>query len=298
MNSVFKKYMVLMAAISGVAHLHAEEKPELLVISRTTFGLFSSFFSVIDKIAWCEKNNVTPTVYWGKSSLYYEEGGYNGSENVWEYYFEPISSVKYVPENQDENILVCKEYDSPCEFRLIPQTFTDGYKDHIDVSFRKNVHDIIQRYIKIKPVIMNKIDAFYDKHMAGKKTIGIHIRGTDKHLELKKETPLESLCREANALGSLSSSPCQFLVATDEESLLQEARKLLQGPVIAYDAYRSLNGAPIHDSKHDYSKAKAGEEVVIEVALLSRCDALVHTRSRVSSAVLFFNPEMAHTVIF
>lgn len=290
------KIMILM--LSSL-QLSADTNPNgTLVIAKTTYGFFSSFFSVLDNLAWCERNNVTPTVYWGKNSLYYQSGGYNGSENnVWEYYFEPISSVTYEPGMVDENIVVWDGYRAPDESRLIPQTHKKYYSIHLDKEFRKKVHGFIQKYINIKPEIIHKIDSFYDAYMAGNKTIGIHIRGTDKNLELNHETPLEIICKEANKIAVQYGSGYQFFIATDEQRLLDEAKRLLKGPVVFVNAYRSVNGKPIHDSEHDYSKAKAGEEVLIEAILLSKCDHLVHTRSRVSSAALFFNPEISNTMI-
>ena len=91
----------------------------------------------------------------------------------------------------------------------------------------------------------------------------------------------------------------QFFVATDEQKLLEEAQELLSGPVIYCDSYRSLNGEPLHrpKKKQDYSKAKLGEEVLIETLLLSKCNGFVHTRSNVSTAVLFFNPELENKVL-
>ena len=79
---------------------------------------------------------------------------------------------------------------------------------------------------------------------------------------------------------------------------MKEAINLLNGPVVYYDSYRSVNGEPIHDSEHSYNKAQLGEEVLIEVSLLARCDLFVHTRSNVSTAVLLFNPDINNEVLY
>ena len=31
-------------------------------------------------------------IKWGSESQYYSKNGYNGSNNVWEYYFEPMAT--------------------------------------------------------------------------------------------------------------------------------------------------------------------------------------------------------------
>ena len=43
-------------------------------------------------------------------------------------------------------------------------------------------------------------------------------------------------------------------------------------------------------------RAKMGEDVIVEVNLLSRCDLFLHTCSSVSTAVLFLSPELEHRV--
>lgn len=111
-----------------------------------------------------------------------------------------------------------------------------------------------------------------------------------------KPVSVERICKEANLLAEVMPG-CQFFIATDEEKLLTKAKSLLRGPVIYCDSYRSLDGTPVFLGSKPYSKAKLGEEVLIEVMLLSRCDKFIHTPSNVSIAVLFFNPELDNKVL-
>lgn len=41
-----------------------------------------------------------------------------------------------------------------------------------------------------------------------------------------------------------------------------------------------------------------GEDVLVETMLLSRCNHFVHTISNVSTAALFFNPDLEHTMMY
>lgn len=109
---------------------------------------------------------------------------------------------------------------------------------------------MIDKYIKVKPAIIQQVDSFYKSSMQGKKTIGIH---------------------------------------------LEQAKRTLKKPVIYYNSHRSTNGQVIHSwkNRHNY-KAKAGEEVLIEVLLLACCDKFMHACSNVSAAVLAFNPDLEH----
>ena len=74
-------------------------------------GLFAVFFGALNNIAWCERNNKVPVVYWDNKSLYYTPGGYNNSTNVWEYYFEQTSSLSYLPgDSVEKSILSTGQY--------------------------------------------------------------------------------------------------------------------------------------------------------------------------------------------
>jgi hypothetical protein len=240
--------MVLAAAVMiGAVSIRANQKR--LVIGKTNAGLFCCFFAVLNNLSWCERNNVEPVIYWGDDSVYYQEGGFNGSTHVWEYYFEPLSSACYTQEEP-----IWRLFASPDNKTLIPgfskkriPEFMKQYELNLKRETRQQVHDLIKRYITIKPSIIAKADLFYQEKLAGKKTIGIHLRGTDKSREIKMKVPIFRICEEANKMAATMPG-CQFFIATDEESLLQKAIELLNGPVVFYDSYRSVNHKPIHDS--------------------------------------------------
>ncbi|MGC2310865.1 MAG: hypothetical protein WA432_04550 [Candidatus Babeliaceae bacterium] len=143
---------------------------------------------------------------------------------------------------------------------------------------------------------LKKVDTFYEKYMAGKYTIGIHIRGTDKVREVS-QVPVDRIIKRANQEAK-KHPDCQFFVATDEQALLEKAKKLLKGTVIYTTAFRSTNGQEVHHQNPlNYSKAEIGEQVLIDVLLLAKCDQLIHTCSNVSCAALFFNPNMPNLLL-
>jgi len=53
-------------------------------------GFFASFLMTLGNVIWYDRRNQPLGVYWGKKSLYYQPDNYQGTQNVWEYYFEPI----------------------------------------------------------------------------------------------------------------------------------------------------------------------------------------------------------------
>lgn len=236
-------------------------------------GLAISLTSLLNHLAYCEQSNKIPVVYWGKELYYYNEGGFNGSHNVFEYYFEPVSNLKY---NDNDTInYFCQS--CPISF---------SYYDTSDEK-RFAANQLFNKYVKIKPVVQKKIDKFYNRYMARKKTIGIHIRGTDKKIEEKIVEPKEMI-KEAIKHADKNT---QFLISTDEQKILDEMIKLLKGrKVIYYKCNRSLDGEPLHiPTKKNLFIAQNGEDVLVEMTLLSKCDVFLHTLSNVSSIPLYLN---------
>ncbi len=259
---------------------------EKFVIGAIGHGFFSSFNHIISNLLYADRHNKIPVIDFSIGGEYgrwiYEQiGGYNNSTNPWEYYFEPVSNSKYEPGDYIHNDHLTLDgrgilYNRPNSYRT---------------SIRNTANNIIKKYIKIKPNIQIKINQFYNDNMHNKITIGIHLRGTDKKIEIPQVTP-EIILQTANEFAKKMGDHCQFFVATDEERLLTLAKSTLNRKVIYYNSTRSQNGTPIHLDPNIINKAVLGEEILIEAKLLSLCDLFIHTLSHVSQAVSYFNPNL------
>lgn len=285
--------------ISGSQLIFAEDfidRPAKHVIGGfgTHVGFFANFLAVLNQLRWCENNSKVPVVYWPNPGLYYDKRGLNGivSENVWDYYFHPVSTL--CVESKDA---LCFEYSlDGMAVATFPHQFPYACLSHIkqaypDKLLRCKMNNIISHYIRIKEPTLNKIEEFYQSHLKDTFTVSIHLRGTDKHYEIKP-IGIDKIFEEANKY-----APCQFYVATDEERLLEEAKRKLNGNVISYDCFRANSCAGIHyvaDYPEERSRALLGEEALIDCVLLSRCNLLIHTWSNLSIAALLFNPDIDH----
>lgn len=313
---MFRAFFKVCAIVLAVFIVNAGKQNELeMAMKQKKFvidddkgysGLFSLFHKVVNSLIWCDKHGIKPVVYWHKNYIYYEEGAYGGIENVWEYYFEPVSDETYLPGDR-----IYSRYVAPDGTGIDAITMATAESHYNNIIQRRLRHNIINKYIKFKPYLREKIERFYEKHMTDKTTIGIHIRGTDKFTEIEPVNIADFLQKVNEKAKQFPNR--QFLVATDEMSILAQAKKELNGPVIYYNCQRSLDGKPIHQpadqwvaqgvynevlkSSHKYNKALLGEEVIIEAALLSKCQLFFHTCSNVSLNVLFFNPDLEHVLI-
>lgn len=277
--------IILLLCAPLIAKPETKSQQKKYVIGAHQGGFFAAFLAVLNHLAYCKQTGKTPVVYWDARSWYYRKGGFNGSHNVWEYYFNPVSALKYQPKKDRLN----SSYGGPWN--------TFHYTD-LDEATRQNAHDLITRYIRINGIVQDKIDTFYRNHMIGKHTIGIHLRGTDKFREMK---PVSTEKIIAAALEH-ANGDTQFFVASDEQQLLEKALHLLDGyTVIFYDCYRSHDtNKPLHIQNSDVAKpspAQLGEDVLVEVSLFAVCDVLVHTRSNVSAAAFYYNPDLKSVVV-
>ena len=282
-RDIMKKLYILLF-VSVVSTIYSAEK--YVIGYQEATGLFYSYLGVVNNLLWCKKNNKVPVVYWGPHSYYYEKKGYHGKKNVWEYYFEPVSTMQYKRGDMVHNANA-----APDGTRITPVEISLCNK-YDELAIRNEAHAIIKEHIHLRPYLTQKINTFYQTHMAGKKTIGIHLRGTDKKIEVIPVN-IQEMLNDANKLAE-EYPGCQFFIATDEEKLLHLAKTVLKGKVINYNSQRSRKGKAVHrDSKFKHP-AKLGEQVIIEATLLSRCDLFLHTCSSVSTAALFLNPILEH----
>jgi hypothetical protein len=261
------------------------------VIGCRGWGLFADFLWSINHLEYCLISNKTPVMHWGKSP-YNEKGGYNGGNDAWSYYFEPVSNLTYSPGD-------VIHYE---RFPRGKENFTaiyDVYRDIVEnpsypsKELRQQTKEIMDRYVKLKPSVALIIESFYQKKMAGKHTIGIHLRGQHAFNEFKYP-PLQEIFNEAN---KYATSKSQFFIATDQINLLNEAIKSLKGTVIYYDCFRTDKGSTAPTPSGflfpiNYSKARLGEDVLVETFLLSQCDVMIHTISNVPLVATYFNPEL------
>lgn len=275
------KQLIPLIVFFNIAHLISNNqinREKFVIGTHIERGFFSAVMLALSGIKWCLENNKIPVVYWDNSSPYYQPEGYLGKKNVWEYYFKQVSNLNY-----EDNDIIHKLMSYPT-YSLIDQLYNN--KNNLVPGanpLKLKLHALAKQYLRINISIKNKIDNFYNQNMRGKVTVGIHLRGTDKHTEIN-QVSLESIFKEANK------HVCdQYFIATDEERFIIAAKKHLKKDVIYYPSIRSSNNSPLHYSNSS-SKAQLGEEVLIEAQLLSKCFKMIHTASAVSLAAIAFNP--------
>lgn len=264
-----------------------ETQPIFNILTFHKAGLFSNFNAVLAKLEKYDNNHSIPIVWWGKycyepkgilNAYFQEEYG----ENVWEYYFEPVSKYKF---------------DASLKELGTVRFVTDPKRTRLCNSrlYLKNANYLIRKYIKIKPHITDKVNSFYDQYMKGHHVLGIHLRGTDKSKDPNSQfcsPTANSYIKQINKY--LKKHPDSLIyIASDSDITLNEVKMLFLNKVVYYDSLRSKNNTDcIHNLLDKGSPYKKGEDIIIESLLLSKCDFLIRSISNVSIATLSFNPNL------
>ena len=265
-------------------------KKPLLIYGRPECGLFSIVFQVLGLARWAKRSGIKPLVYLGREVCFWEEGGYNGSRNAWEYFFEPISKITL----RDVGLSI-EELEAPRtdevqrKIATNVQTSNTYLWDEIGAfgipgrTSQEQVGRMIRagaRYLRVRSVVTRKADAFQASHFRTR-TIGVHYRGTDKGTE----APLVHQERYERVLDG-QPKDVQFFIATDSTQFSDNMRARYGDRVVTTSATRSAGSRPVHLN----GGARVTEQGLVDALLLSRCEKVVHGASNLIGGVIIFNP--------
>lgn len=286
-------------------------------INHSHAGFFAYVNFALNQLVYAEKNGLHPVVYFGPSS----EDGPNAfhdasrGQNMWDYYFQPVADLTYddlqarldAPDdplspgdlvrlsNKELWDVHCREADSI--FPYPHSIHVDSYRD--DPQWydkqRSRAQKLVRRYVRVKPHVLSKVDAFEQEHFRGHTVLGIHLRGTDKGtargpIELMRIVePKEYFPHIDDYLRK--SGDCKIFVATDQVQFVDTIRKRYGSRVMSYESMRTT-GARNPFEYMDGLGYRKGEDVLIDCLLLSRCNYLLKCTSAVGEFAMYFNPDL------
>jgi len=252
------------------------------------------------------ENNWLPVVDFSNhdvNDFFYDS---NYGENVWDYYFEPVMGISaatldnYISDKQiDENKI--HEYPTGQILRWHTSevgriaTFWANDNVHNPEKWMKEKRALgrqfVQKYIRVKPTILKKVNDFYNAHLKGFNIIGVHIRGTD--FAYAEPTKLEDYFKKIQSLDESSLTPYQkIFLATDQKQFVEAFKNQFGNDrLVTYTAARSESNVPVFlDNKT--SPFKKGEDVLIDILLLSKSDYLLKGAAAVGEYAMWFNPKL------
>ncbi len=235
-------------------------------------GFFCTYQSIVGFLDFIEKEKPIGFEVFLENGLYFDAAH---GPNWWEYYFEPI---KY------------GGFQEPMIIDYIGDMLKSAWgTDAISIISRERAGELINKYIKLKPFLQQKIDDFV-KTKFGKHTIGCNMRGSDK----SSEAPRVSYETIANEIKKHLQENSVIFAASDEQKFIEYMKSIFGSRVVYTDSIRSFTHEPIHhlNGKPCANPYKLGEDAVFDCYLLSKCNLLIKTFSNLSSSAANISPKM------
>lgn len=183
-----------------------------------------------------------------------------------------------------------------------------GFRTDYDaVLTLEAAYRLVGRFLGVQDSLADEVDTFCATRFAGRRVLGVHYRGTDKHREAP---PISHGCAIRNIAHYITRFPETeaIFVATDDGNFLSAlAQASLDRPLITRaDSCRSTDGRAVH-YRADVDRLAVYRDAVVNCLLLSRCKAVLKTASFLSDWSCLFNPQLdvvmlnqphAHTLWF
>ncbi len=244
--------------------------------------------------------------------------------NVWTSLFEPLYGLSreqlddpdYLFEHADLPRLLHNERNEP------NLTYTNAHKLYIDpdfIRFRRQYNGVLERHVRLLPHYRAEIDAYVADQVAGRFTIGVHVKHPSHAIEqaggsmADRFEYVDRVRRELRTHGlSAASSDWAVFVATDQERVRNLFVEEFGEHVIGFDDVarspeekdlefdqlpeedRLRNGHQLqHQMAADRSNwsTRLAWEVWRDAEALAASDVVVHAVSNVATAVSYLNPD-------
>lgn len=276
---------------------------KFLLIREIGAGLWNELHHVLTQLLAAEILQRIPVVYWGKGSLY----ATNDGSDAFEKFFMPVSGYS-VNDLANSQFSFCPERWNSGNILAVPgypdnaANITMGHleKSEADVCvsdkyievdeiipfvqkghwlFGLNKRDVfyrlLKKYIRLKDEVREYIDAFYSENMKGTPFLAVHIRSSDKIVEVKHLHELNELYpREIEKV--LKANPgMRIFLMTDCIDVLEEYTKKY-GELLVYTDCRRVpkNGDGVHYQEYQDNWVK-GFEIIRDAWLAARCDYFI-----------------------
>ncbi len=250
------------------------------IIRGTSKGFFGNVLDAARHISQTLKNDGLWYVNWDQTP-------YNDSAkgpNAWEYFFtnkySPVPSSDIVADYTNLELL-------------------DG------CNFRQTMHVILTDIISLNGSTQHIVESTRSKLNVNSKTLGLHIRKTDKNIGHRFGEPASAAPLDVSIyikyIDDILPNFERLYVASDDIddlNVITSHVKNVHNKKVAYiDAFRSRGATSIHNNYPEISGYRKGLEVLVDCYMLSGCGHIIRSTSNVGSAAQFINLDLTHTNI-
>lgn len=244
----------------------------------SAWGFFAYWKYALIGLSLSDLFGMTPVITWGSKCPYYESQGFMGTDNAFEYYYKPVSSISIEEANQSQIVLQYSRF----------SLGVDSIKYDADSSI--GYVPMCKKYIKLQDPIEKRLREEIQSILGEKKTIAVHIRGVEWGNIAGHPIPIgldEYISKIKNALESGFE---QVFIATDSEKTLNHLQTVFPKCLVFYeDVERTKEGSKtlviFDETKHEKMRNfSLGYQVLRDMYTMSYCQGLIAGYSNVSLA--------------
>ncbi|SFH53451.1 hypothetical protein SAMN05216405_4002 [Lachnospiraceae bacterium NLAE-zl-G231] len=248
-------------------------------------GFFADFNKLLSYLYFADKMEIIPVVEFSAESRYAEKNPVNGTRNPFEYYFQQPADISLNEMHEMKIVLKSRR-----ENVVLANSLNDQSGGYVKTErFLKEMSVIFAKYIKYNSVTEDMLARDTQKIKGWKKTLGVHVRGTDFKRNYNGHPVLISTEEYLEKVIQIFSKGIyeQIFLATDDLNALRLFEEHFGNKIIFFEnTVRAegnesvMNSYPIRENHHYL----LGYEVLRDMEMLSRCEGLVAGLSQVSYA--------------
>lgn len=263
-----------------------------------TGGFFAVMRGLLAFLYYADSHGFTPVVMWGRYTPYYEPGMDKTTKNVFEYYYKPSSHIS------SEDALQCKNLIYAAESQWKKLEYDLGINNlSYDISEKEleSLAEVYKKYCRLNQTTKEYIEKELKTIINGKKTLGVHVRGTDFRYQVIGHPVIVTADEFLNETKKLlyTGRYERVFLATDDNEALELFKKEIPSEMLVYyhDVQRGSGFvAPFEvDNSRYLNKYILGLEVLRDVYTLACCDGLVGGLSQVGFAARYINIAIGRT---
>lgn len=271
---------------SSYGELNKDKNLYFIRHGKKTNGFCAQMRELLKYLAYAERFGFTPVVLWDSSFPYAEEETIQETKNPFEYYFLQPSGLSLEEMYQSYNVFKARESHISHSFLNreiaggeIGYWMSEGYMERLSGCAKKYIHlnSFTKKYVNENTALI----------IGNKKTIGVHIRGTDYNNHYNNHPINVSVGEYFEAIDGLlqNNKYEQIFLATDDLRILRQFIEKYKGKLMYYeDVVRSDKNQSVafSENKRKNHKYLLGLEIIRDMYTLAECDALVAGISQVS----------------
>lgn len=262
--------------------LFARVVPLRLRIPSRGCGFFGDLFMTLNGLRFAELCGADASVVWGQNSLYFDA---SSGQNAYRYFFEQAEFDIRTPRSR-----------LSLDMKYRPTA--DTFRRYDGLSVRASLRRALAKYCVVRKEIADAVETFVRDEFSNL-TLGVHIRMTDAATgaENRKVAAIDLYKYHADKWVNRNPDGRVFL-ATDDERIVEEFGNRYRERLVVRKSLRSTDGTSLH-GHYDIGVAGSGlikgQDVLTEALILSRCNYLVRSHSRVTCYTLCVNPALEFT---